>query len=252
MPNKAEYQISSSVNEGILEIIFAGEVTKSIVEKLTIEGVAIIIENGLKNVLVDIRALEVRLGIMDTYSLVRSPYEKPRVNWAVVDLPENAEYLKFLETTSLNAGHSIRCFTDIDAAREWLKSKKKENLIVMKEKRKAERLDDLKEVTITIISGEKNLTKGKKFINYSENISVSGAKIRANILLPVDTILQIDFTLELLEKQITALGKVKWVKVIFKDAWYEAGVEFVDTPDEAVKKIEDYISWKKKSISLKP
>jgi 23S rRNA-/tRNA-specific pseudouridylate synthase len=122
----------------------------------------------------------------------------------------------------------------------------------MKEKRKAERLDDLKEVTITIISGEKNLTKGKKFINYSENISVSGAKIRANILLPVDTILQIDFTLELLEKQITALGKVKWVKVIFKDAWYEAGVEFVDTPDEAVKKIEDYISWKKKSISLKP
>jgi len=121
----------------------------------------------------------------------------------------------------------------------------------MEEKRKAERLDSFKEITITIISGEKKLPKGKKFTNYSENISVSGAKIRANILLPVDTILKVDFKLENLKKQITAFGKVKWIKVIFEDAWYEAGVQFVNTPDEAIKKIEDYISWKKKSISFK-
>lgn len=122
----------------------------------------------------------------------------------------------------------------------------------MKERRKAERLDDFKQVIITIISGGKNLPKGEKITNYTENISVAGAKIRANILLPVDTILQIDFTLETLEKQITALGKVKWIKVFFEDAWYEAGVEFVDTPKEAIKKIEDYISWKKNSRSSNP
>ena len=127
MGKKSEYQISSSVNEGILEIIFTGEVTKSTVEKLAIEGAVIIIENGLKNVLVDIRALKGRLGIMDTYSFVRSPSEKPRVNCAVADLPENAEYIKFLETTALNAGLSLNCFTDIDAARAWLKSKQKKS-----------------------------------------------------------------------------------------------------------------------------
>jgi hypothetical protein len=66
----------------------------------------------------------------------------------------------------------------------------------MKEKRKSERLDDFKEITITIISGEKNLPEGEKLINYSEDISVSGAKVRANILLPVDTLLQIDFELD--------------------------------------------------------
>lgn len=122
----------------------------------------------------------------------------------------------------------------------------------MKEKRKTERLDDFKEVAIAIISGEKNLYKEKAFTNYSEDISVSGVKIRANIILPVDTILQIDFPLETMEKKITALGKVKWVKVIFDGVWYEAGVEFVNTPNEAIKEIQDYISWKKKNTIRKP
>ncbi len=59
----------------------------------------------------------------------------------------------------------------------------------MKEKRKKERLKEFNEITTTIISGEKN------FYNYSEDISVYGAKIRGNIPLPVDTFLKIDLTL---------------------------------------------------------
>ena len=105
----------------------------------------------------------------------------------------------------------------------------------MKERRKAERLQEYNEITVFIITPENKIP-----YNYSENISVSGAKIRGSVLLPVDTFLKIDFTLETLEKQITALGKVKWIKVIFEDSWYEAGVELFDTPSEAIKKIEDY------------
>ena len=111
----------------------------------------------------------------------------------------------------------------------------------MKEKRKTERLNEFNEITTTIISGEKN------FYNYSEDISVSGAKICANILLPVDTLLKIDFTLNAIHKRITALGKVKWSKSILEDKMCEAGVEFIDTPSELIKKIYDYISWKQKS-----
>lgn len=122
----------------------------------------------------------------------------------------------------------------------------------MEEKRKAERLKELNEITITVISGEENLPKEKVFHNYSEDISVGGAKIQANILLPVDTVLKIDFTLKTLHKQITAFGKVKWIKVIFEDKSYQAGVEFVDTPKEAIKKLEDYISWKQKYPSVNP
>jgi hypothetical protein len=116
----------------------------------------------------------------------------------------------------------------------------------MKEKRKTERLKEFNEIITTVISGEKN------FYNYSEDISLSGAKIRGNIFLPVDTLLKIDFTLKNLQQKITALGKVKWIKIIIENKYYEAGVEFVNTPLEAIKKLEDHISWKQKCISLNP
>jgi PilZ domain. len=111
----------------------------------------------------------------------------------------------------------------------------------MKERRKAERLKELNEITISVTCEENNITKNKLLYNYSKDISVSGAKIQSNIFLPVDTLLKIDFKLKTLEKQITALGKVKWIKVLIEDKSYEAGVEFVDTPSEAIKKLKFYI-----------
>ena len=122
MENKSDYQITSSVRDAILEMNMTGEVTKSGIDQLAAEGGAIIIEKGLRNVLVDIRTLKGRLGIMDTYSFVRRPFERPKVKCALVDLPENKDYLDFLETTAVNAGLSLKCFVDINAARGWLNS----------------------------------------------------------------------------------------------------------------------------------
>jgi len=110
-------------------------------------------------------------------------------------------------------------------------------------------LEELNEITISVIAGGKNLPKEKTVDIYSEDISVSGAKIRGNILFPVDTLLKIDFTLKTLQRQITILGKVKWIKIVFEDKCYEAGVEFFNTPKAAVEKIENYISWKQKNVS---
>ena len=112
----------------------------------------------------------------------------------------------------------------------------------MEEKRKAERLKDVNEITITVVSGGKNPPKEKILYNYSKDISASGARIQANILLPVDTLLKIDFKLKTLEKEVTALGKVKWIKVLIEDKSYEAGVEFVDTPSDAIKKLKFYLT----------
>ena len=120
----------------------------------------------------------------------------------------------------------------------------------MKEQRKEERLKEYNEITTTVISGGNNLSKEKLFYNYSEDISVSGAKIRGNIDLPINTLLQIDLTLKNLQQKITALGKVKWIKNIIEGKYYEAGVEFVDSPGEMINKLEDYISRKQKLISL--
>jgi hypothetical protein len=118
----------------------------------------------------------------------------------------------------------------------------------MEEKRIAPRLEEENEVTISVISKRKNLPKEKSIYNYnySEDISASGAKIKTNILLPVDTLLNIDFTLKNLQQKINAIGKVKWIKIIIDDESYEAGVEFVNAPIYAIQRLEDYISWKQK------
>ena len=120
------------------------------------------------------------------------------------------------------------------------------------ELRKAERLNEEHEITITIVFEDENLTKEKILYKFSKDISESGIKIQGNIPLPVDTLLKIDLTLESLHQKITALGKVKWIEFNIEDGSYDAGVEFVDTPSDAIQKIEDYILWKQKYTSLNP
>jgi hypothetical protein len=122
----------------------------------------------------------------------------------------------------------------------------------MDERRRAPRLEDENEITITVLSGCQNPPKEKVFYNRSKDISVSGAKIQAHLFLPVDTLLMIEMSLKTVRQMITVIGKVKWIKIIYEDESYEAGVEFVNTSGEAIKKLEDYISWKIKYKKGKP
>jgi len=112
----------------------------------------------------------------------------------------------------------------------------------VKERRKVPRVKETNEIAITVVPEEKNISKKKFLYNYSKDISVSGARIESSILLPVDTVVKIAFKLKNLKKEITALGKVKWIKVLIEDKSYEAGVEFVDIPSEAIKKIDHYVA----------
>jgi PilZ domain len=121
----------------------------------------------------------------------------------------------------------------------------------MDERRGAQRLEEESEITITIVSGGEKPPKEKILYNYSKDISVSGARIQAHIFLPVDSLLRIEMTLKTLRQMITVIGKVKWIKVVFEDESYEAGVEFFNTPSDAIKKLKEYISWKQKFKSLK-
>ncbi|MGD0279965.1 MAG: PilZ domain-containing protein [Smithella sp.] len=118
--------------------------------------------------------------------------------------------------------------------------------------RKTERLDEENEITITIISGIKDTSKEKIIYNYSKDISMSGTKIQGNVLLPIDTFLKIDLTLKNLKQKVTVFGKVKRHKIITEGESYEAGVEFVDTPSESIKKLGDYILSVKDYANLNP
>jgi hypothetical protein len=129
---------------------------------------------------------------------------------------------------------------------------KKKECIVMKERRRSERLKELSEINTTVLSTENHIPEGKIFYNYSEDISVFGARIRGNVHLPVNTLLKIDFTLKKLKQKITAIGKIIWTESIIEDKYYEAGIEFINTSSDVIQQITDYISWRKKIISLSP
>lgn len=118
--------------------------------------------------------------------------------------------------------------------------------------RKAERLDEENEIVITILSEITNIPKEKIVYNYSEDISMTGTRIQGNVLLPIDTFLKIDVILKNLKQTITVFGKVKRHKVLIEGESYEAGVEFIDTPQESIKKLENYISSMKQYKNLNP
>lgn len=120
------------------------------------------------------------------------------------------------------------------------------------ERRRADRLKEDNEITITIVSGGENTPQENVLYNFTKDISVGGARIQTNILLPVNTLLKINLALKSLRRNVIAFGKVKWNKIIIENESYEVGVEFVDTPDESIKIMEDYISCKQKYTQLNP
>ena len=115
----------------------------------------------------------------------------------------------------------------------------------MEERRRAPRIKEENEVTITVVSGGKNLPEEEINGSLTKDISVCGAKIQTNILLPVNTLLELDFTSKGVREQIKILGKVKWSKVINENESYEVGVEFY--PSKEMEKLDDYISWQLES-----
>ena len=126
MEKKEKYQVSSSVNEGILEIVVIGDVTASTYENVVNEVNTIIKANNATKAIADFRAIEGRIDPTEMYRYIRS-YNAILfdIQYAIVDLPENVHY----KTAAKNAGlKSLMWFTDMDAARKWIKGIKENNI----------------------------------------------------------------------------------------------------------------------------
>lgn len=112
---------------------------------------------------------------------------------------------------------------------------------IINEKRRERRVEEFNDITMSVISGEKNFLKRKVFYDCSGNISVSGARIYSDSYFPIDTLLKMDIKFENTRQMVTVTGKVKWFKTIFDDEWYEGGIEFVNIPYEMRKKLTNHI-----------
>ncbi len=111
----------------------------------------------------------------------------------------------------------------------------------MQERRRAKRFKDESEVILTPVPGDARAPE-KIICSQSKDISVLGTKIQLNYFVPVNSLIQIDFTLKDLYAKISAIGQVKWIKSLFGHETFEAGIEFVTTETEEVEKREHYIA----------
>lgn len=116
----------------------------------------------------------------------------------------------------------------------------------MAEKRRAKRVREEASVKITLVSRD-ILPAGKKIsYNLTKDISSSGAKIQFNTFLPINTLLKIEIFVKEPPRLISAIGKVRWVKSLYADEWFEMGIEFVDASPEIIKILEEYVKQPEK------
>jgi hypothetical protein len=117
---KEEYQISTSMNDGILEIIIIGSVNGRNISKLQKEVDTLRIVKGDK-LLLDIRSISEGSGYSDALYHLRRP-EMATGKTAIVDIPENEQNKSFFETIlTHNTNMKVKWFSNINVARDWLK-----------------------------------------------------------------------------------------------------------------------------------
>lgn len=116
------------MNDGILEIIITGSVTAMNVS--TVQREIDALRNKIcDRLLVDIRAANQHSGYTDLLYHVRLP-ANPKGRTAIVDLPANEHNKPFFENAVLHTGLKVKWFSNIETARQWLKSDEKTDLNV--------------------------------------------------------------------------------------------------------------------------
>lgn len=120
MEKKSEYQISTSVNEGILEVIITGMITGNNVSKMQQEVDALRAGKG-DTILLDVRAVSEGKMYSDTLYYLRQPANATGKT-AILDSPGNECLQPFFERLSRGSFFKVKWFSDIDAAKRWLKS----------------------------------------------------------------------------------------------------------------------------------
>ena len=98
--------------------------TRATVTAMTMEIFDTALANRLSKILIDVRELKGRLGIMDSYLVVTEVFEKLRGKGlhkaAIVDDQIFSFRNWFLETAARNRGFDLRIFTGHEEALEWL------------------------------------------------------------------------------------------------------------------------------------
>ena len=101
--------------------------------------------------------------------------------------------------------------------------------MMREEKRKEKRKQEEHKVELEIlIEDSQKKPDFERFTAFTENLSLSGVKIKTKKYFPINTILKIKLPL-LGKKSVCLRGKIRWVKNIREEKNFGVGIEFIDT-----------------------
>ncbi len=115
------WRIETDPRVQYLAIRILGDAGARVAEEIAAAILREVAAHPCSRVLVDIREVEGRLRVLDTFDLVSSYHSSAQgIRAAIVDLPENRSWFEFYETVSANRGYHHRIFTDLEEAIRWL------------------------------------------------------------------------------------------------------------------------------------
>ena len=111
----------------------------------------------------------------------------------------------------------------------------------LKERRKRKRKNMLEKAAAEIL-GPPELSGDKQiYFSFTQDVSLDGIKIITDTLLPDETLLGIKLSISAIQKPLNLKGKVKWTKKYQDKELYETGLEFVDTSQESILTLMEFI-----------
>ena len=119
------YESDNFVVTDFLVVQVTGKRTYEAVVEMTHQLFEAMKEHQKEKILIDVRGLEGRLRIMDSYRVVTGEFPKLRgkgiAKAAIVDRPRSGRMYWFLETVARNRGFNLRIFEAIEQAKAWLR-----------------------------------------------------------------------------------------------------------------------------------
>ena len=114
------WSIETEVQPDYVTIRILGQAAARVSEEIVAAVFREIAAHNCLRLLIDVRGVEGRLGVLETFNLVSSYPSIQGMRAAIVDRPENSDWSDFYETVSVNRGYCNRVFVDIDKAIAWL------------------------------------------------------------------------------------------------------------------------------------
>jgi PilZ domain len=108
-----------------------------------------------------------------------------------------------------------------------------------RERRKDSRLVEENKVVIELLTDGRT-TADKTIINaLTKDISPGGVRVITNVLIPLDSLLEIEIVLSRRRRLVHAVGTVRWTRSVYGEEMFEIGIEFTQiAPDDKMLLLE--------------